>query len=218
MAYTLNLDHVSAAFSSGSLPNGGKPVKFHTVEIGAVVVTSGLLSVADPFVDCEQAAFARKVPNGKHPVSLAIARFKNGDERVAFAQVKLSDEPAVRWHMALRKGQALATLKKNQFFGYGVDSGTGAFLDPRAGKLLWKKMAEDDDYFDFMVEKSRKTYRATRSWFDCRPYRKHPENLICFSTGWGDGSYPSFFGLSSDRRPSVLLTDFLLLKPTSVKK
>jgi hypothetical protein len=43
------------------------------------------------------------------------------------------------------------------------------------------------------------------------PDAAYEENVVCFSSGWGDGHYPSFFGLASDGRPHVLLTDFLLL-------
>ena len=212
MVYSLNLDHLQQAFSSGELAFRNEPVKFGTVEIGRVVVTTGRLAATDPFINQEAEPFTQTVPNGNHAVSLAIGRYKSGDERAAFARVMFSDEPAVEWKMALVKGQNIATLKANQFFGYDVDSGTGAFMDPRAGVLLSQKMDKDDDYWDVMVEEMRKTYRATRSWLDCRPYRTHRENILCFSTGWGDGTYPSFFGYSADGLPSVLVTDCLLLK------
>jgi len=210
--YALNPEHVKSAFSSGELSDNGEPVQFRTVEIGRVVVTTGHLAVGDPFIDPEQHPFTQKVPNGEHPVSLAVARFKSLDERVAFARVKLSDEPAVRWEMALCAGQDAATLKPKQFFGFGVDSGTGAFMDPRAGELLAQKMDEDEDYFELMVEQMQETYDYTRSWLDCRPYPEYAENVVCFSTGWGDGTYPSFFGFSADGSPCELLTDCLLLK------
>ena len=212
IVYALDLEHVKAAFTSGQVTYRDQPVKFRTVEVGRVVVTTGRLAATDPFVDQEAQPFTQKVPNGKHAVSLAIARFKSRDERVAFARVQFTDEPTVQWTMALCKGQDSAKLKQDQFFGYDVDSGNGAFMDPRAGKLLAQKMDKDDDYWDWMVEEQRKTYAATRSWLDCRPYRKYPENVICFSTGWGDGTYPSFFGFSADGKPSELVTDCLLLQ------
>jgi hypothetical protein len=55
------------------------------------------------------------------------------------------------------------------------------------------------------------TYRGTRSWFDCRPSSERDENIICFSSGWGDGSYPSFFGFSAEGRLCALVTDFFIL-------
>lgn len=38
-------------------------------------------------------------------------------------------------------------------------------------------------------------------------------NMVVFSTGFGDGVYPSYFGYNSDDKISSLITDFLL--PTS---
>lgn len=36
-------------------------------------------------------------------------------------------------------------------------------------------------------------------------------NVIGFRSGYGDGAYPSWFGLDASRRPLVLLTDFGIL-------
>jgi hypothetical protein len=35
--------------------------------------------------------------------------------------------------------------------------------------------------------------------------------VIVFSSGWGDGSYPSYFGLDAEGTPLVLMTDFQIL-------
>ena len=37
------------------------------------------------------------------------------------------------------------------------------------------------------------------------------ENVVCFSSGWGDGVYPSFVGLTADGEVAALLTDFVVL-------
>ena len=49
--------------------------------------------------------------------------------RTACAMVKFCSESPVRWEMALRPGEDLAELRRNQFFGYGVDAGMGCFVD-----------------------------------------------------------------------------------------
>ena len=53
--------------------------------------------------------------------------------------------------------------------------------------------------------------RPTWSWLDWRPSKGCEENIICFSSGWGDGSYASYFGFDADGRPSALVTDFAVL-------
>ena len=148
---------------------------------------------------------------------MAIACFGTGDEpdeRVAFARVELSNLPALSWTMALTEGQDPATLEHDGYFGYGVDAGTGCFMEPVAGQLLAERMDRDDEYFNVIMDEMQTTYRATRSWLDWRPSPEHDANIICFSSGWGDGLYPSFFGFSSEGRVCSLLTDFLILTET----
>jgi uncharacterized protein DUF4241 len=116
--------------------------------------------------------------------------------------------------MALTEGQDPAALEHDGYFGYGVDAGTGCFMDPIAGRLLAERMEQDDEYFNVIMDGMQTTYRHTRSWLDWRPSPERDANIICFSSGWGDGYYPSFFGFSSEGRLCVLLTDFLILTET----
>jgi Protein of unknown function (DUF4241) len=217
MAYAPNPRHLEIAFSSQSLLQYGKPVEFRCREIGQLLVTSGALAASDPFVFPDPPPFTQAIPAGRYPVSIAIARFGEGDEsdeRVAFARVELSNLPVVSWAMAVTERQDPATLEHDGYFGYGVDAGTGCFMDPVAGRLLAERMDREDEYFNGMIDRMEATYKNTRSWLDWRPSPERDENIICFSSGWGDGSYPSFFGFSPEGRVCMLLTDFFILTET----
>jgi len=215
MAYALNQRHVDIAFSSGSLLQHGKPVEFQCREIGHLLVTSGALAASDPFVSPNPPPYTQAIPAGRYPVSVAIACFgEERDERVAFARVGLSSLPVVSWTMALTDDQNPAALEHDGYFGYGVDAGTGCFMDPVAGQLLAARMDREDEYFNVILDEMQRTYRDTRSWLDWRPSPEHDANIICFSSGWGDGHYPSFFGFSSEGQLCSLLTDFLILSDT----
>ena len=37
-------------------------------------------------------------------------------------------------------------------------------------------------------------------------------DFAAFSSGYGDGAYPSYFGFDEDGKPCVLVTDFLVLE------
>src|SRR5689334_4252681 len=214
MAYAPNRRHVDIAFTSGSLLQHGKPVEFQCREIGHLLITSGALAASDPFVFPNPPPFTQAVPIGRYPVSVAVACYGTGDERderVAFARVELSDLPAVSWAMALTERQDPSALEHDGYFGYGVDAGTGCFMDPVAGQLLAERMDREDDYFNVIIDGMETTYKDTRSWLDWRPSPERDENIICFSSGWGDGSYPSFFGFAADGRVCTLLTDFFIL-------
>jgi hypothetical protein len=214
MAYAPNPRHVEIAFSSQSLLQYGKPVEFQCREIGHLLVTSGAVAASDPFVSPNPPPYTQAIPAGRYPVSIAIACFGTGeerDERVAFARVELSRSPALSWTMALTEGQDPSALEYDGYFGYGVDAGTGCFMDPVAGQLLAERMDREDEYFNVIIEGMETTYRSTRSWFDWRPSSERDENIICFSSGWGDGSYPSSFGFSADGHLCALVTDFFVL-------
>jgi Protein of unknown function (DUF4241) len=214
MAYALDQRHLDIAFSSGSFLQRGKPIEFQCLDIGQLLVTSGALAASDPFVSPNPAPFTQAIPAGRYPVSVAVACFGAGDERderVAFARVELSNTTAVSWTMALTEGQDPTTLEHDGFFGYGVDAGTGCFMDPAAGRLLAERMGREDEYFNVIIDEMEKTYRHTRSWLDWRPSSEGDENIICFSSGWGDGFYPSFFGFNGEGRPCALVTDFFVL-------
>src|SRR5262245_50205591 len=151
MAYAPNQRHIEIAFSSQNLLQHGKRVEFQCREIGQLVVTSGALAASDPFVSPDHPPFTQAIPAGRYPVSVAIACFGEGeerDERVAFARLALSHSPALTWTMALTEGQDPTALEDDGFFGYGVDAGTGCFMDPVAGQLLAKRMDRDDEYFN----------------------------------------------------------------------
>src|SRR5262245_56924899 len=120
MAYAPNQRHIDIAFTSGSLLQNGMPVEFQCLEIGHLVVTSGALAASDPFVFPNPPPFTQCIPVGRYPVSVAVACYETGDERVAFARVELSNLPVISWTMALTERQDPSGLEHDGYFGYGV--------------------------------------------------------------------------------------------------
>jgi hypothetical protein len=124
--YALSPHHVGVAFSSGELLDAGKRVTFQVHELGQLLISSGAIAASDPFVSPNAPPYVQAVLNGPHPVSVAVARFDNGDERVAFARARFADSTPTAWKMALAPGQDPAGLGTDEYFGYGVDSAPGA--------------------------------------------------------------------------------------------
>jgi hypothetical protein len=56
--------------------------------------------------------------------------------RIAALQLVVVDEPDAAWAMALLPGQDTADLGSDDFFGYGVDAGTGTLADQIAIEAL----------------------------------------------------------------------------------
>ncbi len=208
MPYELNQNLVTVAFSCGAVIDGGKRVTFEARELGRLFTSSGAIAASDPLVNPNPSPWTESVPNGHHPVSVAIARFENDDERIAFARVSFTNATPATWKMAAIVGQVPASLGPDGYFGYGVDSGTGCFMDPFAGKLLAERMDVEDEFYCTIIDGMEQTYKHTRSWLEFRPSAKRDENVICFSSGFGDGSYASFFAFDAQSQLTALVTDF----------
>lgn len=112
--------------------------------------------------------------------------------------------------MLVHEGQDTSALKEGHFFGYGVDSGTGCFIDLSAAKVLELKMRENPDYYEEIIAAMDRTYVSTWSWANI-PLGKG--NLVAFSSGFGDGGYASYWGLDAAGEISVVVTDFSVVNP-----
>ena len=152
-------------------PNG--VVAVDVVPIGHLQMTSGRAVACDPLVLVGAKAFVRPVPAGTYEVTLFIARFSSGDERVAAATLTFGNDLPTRWEHALCPGDDLAALKNGEFFGYGVDSGTGGFMDEVAAELLAKRFCDDQSYEDLIIDEMEHVYRHTRSW--CCDFRRQAQ-------------------------------------------
>lgn len=101
------------------------------VQAGDLLVTSGSIVACDPYwLNTAPQAYTTRVPLGRSPVFVSIAEFEsNHDRRVACAKLCFNEQVAVRWEMAVWPGQDVSTLEAGQHFCYGVDAGTGCFVD-----------------------------------------------------------------------------------------
>src|SRR5262245_43113258 len=179
------------------------PADAHVYRLPDLWLPTGEIVAADGFI-MERQPFTRHVKPGRYPVMIAIAALGT-DERIAFAQVRFSDRPVARWEMALVAGQDLSTLQPGYFFGYGVDSGTGCFADAQAVDLINEASDPDMKFFNEVSAEMDKVYRHTRSWVHIETPKG---SAALFSSGFGDGTYPSYFGLNEALEPVALLTDF----------
>lgn len=169
-------------------------------ELPDVRFPSGKVCASDGFIMSGK-PFTRDFKPGKYPVQLLIQKFSN-DERIAFAKLELAARPVDRWELAVTKAQKVSKLKPGEFYGYGVDSGTGCFFDPAAQKLLNQT---EMGFFQRVISEMENSYKNTRSWVRIDTEQG---SAALFSSGIGDGFYASYFGLDKQGIPVALLTDF----------
>ncbi|HEX9056512.1 MAG TPA: DUF4241 domain-containing protein [Ktedonobacterales bacterium] len=186
--------------------------------VGELVLTSGRILACDPMFMFETPPIADTVPPGRYPVILSVAELPSGDQRVACALLRLSEHAAVRWEIAAPQGQTLSALTPAKAFGYSVDFATGCFMDAAVPpELVAQETArtdvtdEGDPFYDRLDDMLDKTYLPTWSWADLIVDETTGANIIAFSSGWGDGCYPSYWGYDAANQRVALVTDFGVL-------
>jgi hypothetical protein len=193
-----------AAFSNDTkVTEGDISYNFYRLDIGKIKIESGKLIACDPILMQDASPFTQIFPIGEFPVHLAMAKSHN-DERVAFSRIVFSDKTIRKWEFALLKGQKPIPLKDTNFYCYGVDAGTGIFIDSISNNVF--KAKDQSEWENVFVTKAEENgYRGYIYGFD-------GHNLATFSTGYGDGCYATYLGFDSEGNICQVLTDFGLVE------
>jgi hypothetical protein len=108
--------------------------------------------------------------------------------------------------LALRPDQDPAELGDDEFYGYGVDAGTGCFYDA-AAEEAFPEVQEDED------EGPLWDAFENSDWSPGPHLVKSASTghtLVAFTSGWGDGFYPTWIGRSASGEVTCFLTDFFV--------
>jgi hypothetical protein len=196
------------------------------IHAGDVNLPTGRIIVADPFFIEGQEAFARTVEPDKYPVYIYMAKIDELHHRVAYAKIKFRPEEAKKWILAITEDltpEELNELEEDEFFGFPVESGIAGFLDAETVATLAAKMdalleqKPDANYYDEVLAEEFEAYsgknqfsRSLGDWNDHQPDKESDNNVIMFSSGWGDGYYPAYWGLNETGDTVELIVDFLI--------
>jgi len=184
---------------------------------GSLQVTSGRIVACDPLVQPERPPFVRSVSGrGAFPAELL-----QHEGRHALAVLWLRDrrglQPAdLHWEPALLDGQSQNELGDDEFYGYPVDAGVGCFMDADCAAAIAEREARESSanpdygsYYDDVLDEEL----GSKDMADHYPLGEgSANNVLIFSSGWGDGSYPSFWALDAAREPVALVTDFMTMQ------
>jgi hypothetical protein len=164
----------------------------------------------------------KTVKPGRYPIIASLAEFSpSGDARFACVMLKISDAPTLSWEIALIN-EPDQTSTRDGRLTYGVDAGTGCFVDRDAAEVISNLVSMDvrypekDDFELFcdrvIAEMERNAFGKYRvaGWADLKVSEETEANIICFSSGFGDGGYASFWGYDSAGNLTSLVTDFAL--------
>ena len=183
--------------------------------IGELKLLTGRLMAQDPGWGMHPGVqpFTVGVPPGRYPVTLSISHWDQSPRPgpaspmrlVNAAKLTVRDEPAASWELALQPGQDPATLEDGHFYGFGVDSGTGCFMDASAREHLHQLQADQDLWSEAIGGVFE------RGGIDV-PTGDPDVNIIVFKCGMGDGSYPTWIGRAANQDPVCFVADLELLQ------
>jgi hypothetical protein len=196
------------------------------LSLGELFVPSGEIIVCDPLAGYFHAKSLTKIVKpGWYPVTISVAKTKNSGERYAIAKLEFSKDKATRWELALIEGQDIKELKEeDEFFGFPVDAGLGCFMDAKT-KYFYNEFDNEfmkdhpdgniyDDLFAAEFKKNAKDQNDTRDigdWLNFHLPNKQDMNVIMFHSGYGDGVYPSYWGVTDGGDICSLIIDFMVL-------
>lgn len=196
------------------------------IHIGDVNLPTGRIVASDPFFSAEQTAFARSVEPDKYPVYIYVSEIDKLHHRIAYAKIKFRPEDATKWILALTEDiteEELNDLSEGEFYGFAVESGLACFMDEETSEEFNEKLdnlQEADpeyNYYESVLAEEFREYsgkntfsRDLGDWNDHKLSSESDNNVLMFSSGWGDGYFPAYFGLNADGDTVELVIDFLL--------
>lgn len=183
------------------------PVEIAALMLGTIDVTSGQLAAGDG-MRLDGGSFSRTVPAGRYPVQVVVARYADDTERVAFAQVKLTDGAATRWSNAIFQGDDAEPLADDELSGYDVESGLGSLFEVQALRAYGQEVTQSPRLRRELEQVLLRNRRPTWSW---AWVRTPVGSGVLVTSGEGAGFYGSYWGEDASGALVSLVTDFDLL-------
>ncbi len=206
--------------------NDSNSDKLKEIAVGTIHLPTGKIIASDPFFTHDSKPFSRTVKPGSYLVNIYLSEEGPEHYRVAFAKIKLQQETATHWILAVTddmKIDDLLNLKDGEYFGFPVDAGLGCFVDEKVNEAFLQKMDAfykqhpDGNYYDDILAdefnescKGHEFSRGLGDWNNHIVYQASEQNVIMFASGWGDGYYPVYWGYNDKDEAVELTIDFML--------
>jgi len=179
-------------------------------EAGLLRVPTGQVIAGDPLVWEVPEPFTVTVPPGDYPVAIGWAGWAaEPGATVTAVRVLISDKPAATWEMGLLPDQDVRMLPEDGYFGFGVDSGIGAFLDASGRPSLPPGLRETFEAEGTDPLPEVPVPGCFAMWTEDTA---SSTNMVAYRAGIGDGEYPVWIGRSDDGQVVSLVADMLLFR------
>lgn len=186
------------------------------LDIGMLNCPSGKLIACDPMTSLLDApALLQTIERGLYKVKVCVVPTKRYGDRYSCVKLEITDEIPVRYELGVTGIEDLECdldddLLENEVFGFGVDTATACLCDVQAQldfQQYWTKhVAEKQDHEPYeyhfsalMAQNAQDHPLYQTSLGDWLNYTiPHSSlNITMFTTGFGDGCYPVYFGYNA---------------------
>jgi hypothetical protein len=186
------------------------------VRLGNLALPTGRVVVCDPYFCAGAEPFARAVAPGSYEVELCIVASPDWGRRVALARIVFDrDTQPARYEEAVKEPSGAT--------GFFVDSGVASYLDLETRDVFanvladhYRRNPDGNYYLDVLAAEFKRSAFDPDDPFDVGRWNMHDVpgstlNVAMFSSGLGDGSFRSFWGVNEHDAATSLVTDFGLL-------
>lgn len=122
----------------------------------------------------------------------------DGGERVAYAGLRFGEEKATEWKPLIGK-DTLALLGQSDAGGTPIPSGVCCFADEQGYKLYRSHIKDEVPPLAGLIVLDGQTHAAIDLY---------GKRYAVFSTGWGDGRYNCYAGLTDSGKVTAIIADF----------
>lgn len=181
-----------------------------TIEAGELKLLTGRIIATDPILLYDDESFSQHVKPGTYPVYIYVGKTGDRKKQTVAAEIRFSNSDIAKWEMALLKGESSNGFAHDEFMGYEVENGLGCFMDESVLETL-DVMSEEE------LEKYEKSVRdeVRKSEYSCADFiidKKRKGNIIVFTTGWNEGTFPTYYGFDKNNKLARLVTDFMVIE------
>ncbi|MCM1303993.1 MAG: DUF2185 domain-containing protein [Lachnospiraceae bacterium] len=215
----LNRESYPLEFFQGLFTTNGKT---EVVRAGEADLPTGEIVLADPLAylgSKYETVLDRKVPAGSYPVELSVCRSRIVGLRYAAARLLIGTKPAVRYEIAMPKGEV---EKSGNFTFFGVDTGLACIADAQTAqenRAFFEKWERENPgknkYTDYFAAFFQKSYEARPEFQNrggsCIEWRlpESGQRVVMFASGMGDGIFSGYWGMDEDGGIACLVVPFM---------
>lgn len=199
---------------------------FEQLTIGEVRLKTGRIEIGDPlcYINTKYSCTLEEtVEPGSYPVSLSVIDHPVFGFRFLAAKLDVNGKTPVRYELAMSQGYTIEDKDKPGVFAmFGVDTGLACICDRAVSVVYddfikeWRGENPDKNLYDDFFAEAMKAYaeqhpryqREDGDYMDwCLP--GSDENLILFTSGFGDGAYSSYWGIDENGDKACLVIRFI---------